>query len=955
MGLLQAICLILCIFLTPSLFAQSLTEPISARIGHADENWQIIKTEHFDIVVSAKQHDLGLYYAYEAEKAFQNLSTVFSDKPERIVLIVNDTTDVTNGYATRLPYPHIMAFSVPVNEHDSLSEAGNWGRELITHELTHILQFEPARGFYTWLRPILGNIVAPNLLMPLWWKEGMAVEMETRFSPRGRLRSTYQDASIRALLLEKKFSDNDLPQANEVLPSWPYGSRPYLFGSLFFSQLTEDTHQTTASSYLANRQGERVPYFVEEPMNELLNRGYESEYQHMMDEARTNATSELRTIRSQQVTATQAVPQENLSSFQPRYSKAQHLLAFVENTEDKTRLSLLDTLNQKKLTLKNAPSGQIVNLDFHPTERKIIFSKIDQVDSHYNFADLYLYDLDTGETEQLTHSQRARNPSFSDDGAEVTFVTTFSGQTQLRILKLSDRSIRFIINSGMSARYETPLFWDSRTLLAVKVDADGNNHLVSIDLPTKTEKVLPLNFAQIRFLRKYDHTLYFTSSENGVYNLYACTDLQSAKALTNLQTGLWSYDLDPASQSAWGSLLTANGFKVEQLSVAPREVALPMVSNKIKNRYAYTAPDFTYKKYNTTEYSAGQYLWPSYWIPFVSTSSSSKGVFLQAQTSGHDPLNIHTYSLVGSYDSELNKGNFSGVYTNSAFSLPFQLSSVIQSRALGSISDIVQTTTHSVSVLPDLFAVSPNLALQLGVHLQETDYLTKSEHVGPFASLAYKDYQQTIFQVSPENGWGFFLRYEKNFKTQDETNYVAQDYDKVLFTTLGYASPSFFPRHHAVMLRLSGLMTFESVYGRFGDSSSSIFLAQDGLVPQYVIRGYPPAQFFGRSLMNANFEYRFPVTRIDRGSGSDAYFLKQISGALVADGISVEGNALAEDQSIQALKLNESFWSAGFEFKLETTVGYVLPMNFVLGYYYPFSPKYASSAQLGLSLQIGGL
>ncbi|MBY0451773.1 MAG: hypothetical protein K2P92_01975, partial [Bdellovibrionaceae bacterium] len=163
------------------------------RIGHSDENWRIIRTPHFDIVVNSQQLDLGRYYARAAETAYSELSTVFDNMTERTVVIVNDTTDVSNGYATRIPYPHVMAYSVQNGDHDWLAENGDWPQLLMTHELTHITQFEPATGFYRFLRPIFGQIVAPNMLMPTWWKEGMAVEMETQFSTTGRSRSTFQD------------------------------------------------------------------------------------------------------------------------------------------------------------------------------------------------------------------------------------------------------------------------------------------------------------------------------------------------------------------------------------------------------------------------------------------------------------------------------------------------------------------------------------------------------------------------------------------------------------------------------------------------------------------------------------------------------------------------------------------------------------------------------------------
>ena len=119
------------------------------------------------------------------------------------------------------------------------------------------------------------------------------------------------------------------------------------------------------------------------------------------------------------------------------------------------------------------------------------------------------------------------------------------------------------------------------------------------------------------------------------------------------------------------------------------------------------------------------------------------------------------------------------------------------------------------------------------------------------------------------------------------------------------------------------------------------------------MRGYGPAQFFGRNIWNTNLEYRFPVSTIERGSGTDAYFLKRIIGAVVVDGIGVDGFGLSENLVLIPKKSNESIWSSGVEMKLETTMGNVLPVNFVLGYYLPYSPLFASSSQIGLSLQIG--
>ena len=220
--------------------------------------------------------------------------------------------------------------------------------------------------------------------------------------------------------------------------------------------------------------------------------------------------------------------------------------------------------------------------------------------------------------------------------------------------------------------------------------------------------------------------------------------------------------------------------------------------------------------------------------------------------------------------------------------------------------------------------------------------------------MSYLVFSKYIFHISAEDGLGATLKYEKLYLNRDETDGVARDYDKLQATAIGFFS-KWLPDHHAVKARVSGLMTFQTVLARYGASSSTQFLEDDGLTPQYVVRGYAPAQFFGRNIWNANLEYRFPLTTVERGSGTDAYFLKRISGAVVTDALGVDGFGYAEDLTNQPLKSSQTIASSGVELKLESTIGYVLPLNFILGYYWPFSPQYASASSLGLSLQIGGL
>lgn len=917
------------------------------RIGLASENWKIIKTEHFDVIFTAKQQDLGLYYANTAEKAYENLATVFITRPnERIIIVVNDTTDISNGYATLIPYAHIMAYSVPIAEQDSLSEAGDWGRELITHELTHIMQLEPALGIYRFIRPVLGTIVAPNLLMPLWWKEGMAVEMETQFSSRGRSRSSYQDASIRAFVLDKKLFEYTLPRANEVLPSWPYGSRPYLFGSLFWGSLIRDT-STNAANQLANRQGERVPYFVEEPMRELAQKTYEEQYTKALTEAEQNANTQIGQLQKQPLDVVQPIVSLGQSTFSPNWSENFKILAFLEQVEDKTTIAFQNEKGER-IDLKKRPKGTLGGLDFHPIAKKVLYSQVDDLNSKYKVSDLYIYDLEAQKSDRLTQNQRARDASFSENGKKIVFISTFSGRTQIRTLDIETKKLETLISSSFKERFQSPIFWNENEILYSKIFENGEQKLFKMNVADKKEIAVNLNFKNIRFLRKKKNELYFTSLQNGVNNVYVSKDLQTATAVTHVPVGIWSFDVDSTQQKIWASNMTSSGFQVAPVLLQTR-ATLPLIENKLADHYKYVDKKTADKTYTNEDYSSGTYLWPRYWLPFVSTSTTGKGVYFQAQTSGHDPVSIHEYAILGNYDTDLKKGGFQGFYLNSSTSVPVQLAAVIQSQAFGDNSNIVETKTASLGLLPDVFKISKNLKFELGAEVQQTEIQdSMTQHWGPFATLQYMNYGQNIFQISPEKGWGAYLKYE-NWKNLKDS----RDYNKALASVVGYFSP-WLPDHHTMMTRVSALMTFESLPARFGTSNDSLFANSDLILPQFVLRGYTPSQFYGRSVWNTNIEYRFPIKRLESGTGTDPYFLKRISGALVTDGLGVEGGSITEDQVFQKRALNESFWSSGAEVKFETTIGYVLPMNFVLGVYQPFSPLFRSSTQFGLNIQIGG-
>ncbi|QDK36665.1 hypothetical protein [Bdellovibrio sp. NC01] len=949
--------------------------------------WKVIRTAHFEVIYNAEQQDLGLLYAEKLEKAYYQLRSYFSEAPERIPVVINDKTDLTNGYATRIPYPYIMTYPVLPGPEDSLADTGDWAFELLAHEYTHILNFEPAGGVMKPLRYIFGNVLAPNLLLPNWYKEGLAVNAETRLGHHGRLRSTYQDAAIRAMVDEKNFFTFDLAEINEMIPTWPEGMRPYLFGSLMWNQMIADQGEKVIDD-LNQRHGRRVPYFVEGPAKDTFGHTYSTEYGTALSQVSELAYVQLKTLR--EVTPTPIAIAKNSYQYitAPAISpNGKHLAVIAEDDSNNRSVKLLsrEDLQQSFLDSKSADtiekfdqnfapplsndepmSGSIQRVSWFPDSKKLVYDKINLVNRVESFSDLHVYDLETKVTKNLGKGLRGREPAVSPDGFNVAFVKLEGGKTHLAILKLDKPEMTYevLFSAPMQERVSYPTYVNDREIVFSWRDNKGNEYLHKYSFDTKkVEKILP-DFPNARYARMTSEGLLFASNKNGANNLYlADSRLGSARPVSHTLTGLFMADIDPSRKDIFATVMTAQGYKVGSILKAdwqqtPSE--LPKIEALLKDRLpsevahdeeANVAAKESVSKATIDDYSPYGYLWPQYWIPFVLTSSSETGLVLQAMTTGYDPLKKHSYSLLGSWDTRINKGSISGSYLNQTTSLPFVLAAYRRSSYLGDVNNEIDDTSYTGALLPDVFFFSRYTSLQIGYEYfsrsSETSPTTK--RMGPFTMLSYTNYTKSGAQIAPESGGGAYLGVYDYLAVEGYLQHW-----QYLIGGEKYFS-NFLPKHNSIMVRAKGVYTPERIPSLYGVSTDSLVFVPDNPLPEYILRGYQRGQIYGRNMVNVNLEYRFPVVDIYNGSGTDPIFLRRISGALVSDGAATDGIFVNTDTGrAEQVNMKRWFWSAGIEARGEATIGYLLPVTLVVGVYNAFNAPSGNEVVLGSALQVSG-
>ncbi|MBX9765913.1 MAG: hypothetical protein K2X47_01465, partial [Bdellovibrionales bacterium] len=400
---------------------------------HPEIEWNRLESEHFELIFNAKQRELAETYLLHAERAHALLIPIFTEAPkQKTLVILRDDTDLANGLAMGIPQPTITAYPVLPSVQDSIADYTVWSRDLLLHEYTHILNFEPASGVMTPLRWIFGSIVRPNGLLPRWYLEGLAVYLETAFSKHGRLRSSQYRGMVRAMVLENILEKEPFERINESsIPEWPLGSRPYFFGAWLWQRMGT-LGGFEAIGLLNESYSGRLPFLLGGPAESRFGQDYSGLLSQVYAEMKANTQEELLQIGRQVVTPRgNPVPAAKSSYFQssPTLSPDGVHLAYVDRTVEEE--DLITILRLSDNDVRKFGYRGVQRVSWFPDSQRIIFDHLSIYDQFYTFSDISMVDLSSGQSTRITQGRRASEPSVSPNGKTVAFVSRGDGETSL--------------------------------------------------------------------------------------------------------------------------------------------------------------------------------------------------------------------------------------------------------------------------------------------------------------------------------------------------------------------------------------------------------------------------------------------------------------------------------------------------------------------------------------------
>jgi len=842
----------------------------------------------------------------------------YGSKVGRLQLVIVDSDDLPNGFASPLPYPLVTIRAVSPDGSDGFGNHEGWLRLVLSHELAHTVHLEEARGIWRAGRKLLGRapFLFPNSFAMSWMIEGLATYEETELTAFGRGRNADSRMVLRMATLDGRFPKED--QAIYALDAWPGGQAPYLFGEAFLRRLSTISGADTLPRLARQHAVQFPPWLDGRTLDKVTGAGLHAQWQTWADAAMAQFRGEAAARMGAGLTQARALTQRGIRQGSPRFSPDGRSVAYASQTLTRfpeIRLVDVDGKQDRRLALRNGGSG----LAWTPDGQQLVYGELQVHKTYFVYGDLSLVTVASGAVRRLTRGARAYDPDVAPDGKSVVFVRKLGDRSELAVIDIDGQGERTLTQSARGVEWSSPHFNPKgAAIVASRLLPGGWLDLVLVDPTTGTVEQLTHDRAKDvdPSWTPDGEAVVFCSDRDGVSNLYALRlGDRSLARVTNVLGGGFQPSVSPDGRTVAYADYSSLGYDVR---LAPLELAPAPAAGAFVDALPAPRPDPVPKAAPSTPYRPWSMLAPRFWSPWIELGDSEDRFGLA--TGGSDALFRHAWGTRLTYGTGTGRLNFNGFYLYDRFRPTFVVSgqdttSVAEKGDLRTLQLNLQVSMPLRRTIRSIHSLSLAYRREREEVLGSADPQDRGDLGGLQASWIWSSARAYPMSISPSEGsrlrvsWLHEAEGLGSDVTLDKLTADARLYQRV------------FGARDVLALRLGGGTTwgesgFERSFAVGGYPDASLF--DIVRTNEALLRGYPDNAFTGRRYAAFNAEYRFPLFSPQRGFRSAPLFLRHLRGSVFFDA----ANAWSGEFEASDLKTG-----LGASLGLDSAIGYALPLR----------------------------
>lgn len=574
--------------------------------------WYTIETEHFVINFHEGAGRTAKTIAKIVEEVYGPITTLYDYEPsEKIVMKITDVSDIANGAADYFGN-RMFIFASPLDY--DLRGTHNWLRNVITHELTHIIQLQSAMKwtktipavYLQWLdyenerRPdvlygypnVLVSYPVAGIGVPAWFAEGVAQYQ------RQPLEYDYWDAH-RDMILRMQVLGDEMLTWNEMGQFATVTSleAESIYNSGYnLTRYIADKYGEDKLMKISRSLGDLTNFSMDRAVDDVLGKDGDALYNEWKSYLKADYENRVSRLKADKIEG-RLIEKEGFANYYPLYSPDGKKIAYISNQDFDYGTAGLMIYDVEKGTTKSIMGPVGTTFSWSPDGKKILFSKRNTPNlEHITLYDLYEYDLSRDEEKQLTKARRSYYPSYSKDGSQIVYVVNNDGTLNLEIADSRGNNPKILTFFDNGEQVYNPKFSPDGKKIYFDYAFEHNRDIAVLDLETKNIDYLfedPDVDTRTPSFSPDGSKMYFASDRTGIFNIYSYDmTTNEVKQLTNVLGGAFMPSVDGNGNLVYSSF-EPTGYKIALLN--------GYTENDVNTLAAYDRPPKLITKYSNTD------------------------------------------------------------------------------------------------------------------------------------------------------------------------------------------------------------------------------------------------------------------------------------------------------------------------------------------------------------------